>query len=323
MTEKIKWGIIGCGQVTELKSGPAFNKVDNSELVAVMRRSADKAQDYAKRHDVKRWYTDADELIADAEVNAVYVATPPSTHAEYAIAAMQAGKAVYVEKPMAMNAAECEAMLKVSEETGMPLFVAYYRRSLPGFLKLKSLIESGAIGTPLFVNIRLCRPANANEIDGTSWRIQPETSGGGVFHDLASHQLDYLDFLFGPIVECHGKSTNRAGLYAADDTIVASFVHENGVVGSGAWSFASSKDSRSDVLEVVGTEGRLVLASFGHTPIELYVGGNKEIIEYEVPENIQYFLIKQIVEQLHGGEACFSTGDSALRTSHVMDQIIG
>ena len=139
--DQVKWGIIGCGDVTELKSGQAFNKVPNSSLVAVMRRDAEKAADYARRHQVPTWYDDAEALINDPNVNAIYVATPPDSHADYAIRAMRAGKPVYVEKPMALNSAECEAMNQVSRETGVPLFVAFYRRALPYFLKVKELID--------------------------------------------------------------------------------------------------------------------------------------------------------------------------------------
>src|ERR1700730_9641033 len=96
----ISWGIIGCGNVTEVKSGPAFNKVNHSRLVAVMRRDAAKAADYAKRHQVPAWYSDAESMINDPAVNAVYIATPPKFHEEYVIAALQKGKLVYVEKPV-------------------------------------------------------------------------------------------------------------------------------------------------------------------------------------------------------------------------------
>lgn len=318
---QIKWGIIGCGDVTEKKSGPAFNKVEGSQLVAVMRRDAEKAEDYAKRHKVPRWYTDAQELINDEEVNAIYIATPPSSHAQYAIAAMQAGKPVYVEKPMASTYAECAEMLEVSQATGVPIYVAYYRRTLPGFLKVKSLIESGAIGNPLFVNIRLCRPANEEEKANAAWRTQPEISGGGIFHDLASHQLDYLDFLFGPIVEVNGSAVNRGGYYAADDTVVAAFKHQNGVVGSGAWSFVTNLDGRKDSMEIIGTDGRLEFSSFGHTPIHLFKDGKEELIDYEVPENIQLYLIEQVVKELQGAGECVSTGLSAASTSLVLELI--
>ncbi len=321
--KEVKWGIIGCGDVTEKKSGPAFGKVPYSKLVAVMRRDVDKAASYAQRHNVERWYGDASALLNDTEVNAVYIATPPSSHAAYAIAAMRAGKAVYVEKPMARTYAECLAMIAASEETGMPLFVAYYRRTLPGFLKVKELIDNGVIGDPLVVNIRLCRPATQSEQANQSWRVDPTISGGGIFHDLASHQLDYLDFLFGPIVEASGSVMNNGGFYAAEDTVVASFKHESGVLGSGIWSFVTNDDGQKDSVEIIGRKGRLVFSSFGHTPLHLFKDGKEELIEYEVPESVQYHLISQVVDELRGYGKCVSTGYSAARTSLIMDQIIG
>ena len=117
----VRWGIIGCGNVTEVKSGPAFQKAERSNLVAVMRRDGAKARDYAQRHGVPRWYDDAQALINDAEVDAVYVATPPSTHKLYALMAIAAGKPVYVEKPMAMDAAECEAIIAAGRAADVPV----------------------------------------------------------------------------------------------------------------------------------------------------------------------------------------------------------
>src|SRR5690606_33332257 len=138
---------------------------------------------------------DADALIHDPEVDAVYVATPPSTHARFAIQAMQAGKPAYVEKPMALDAGECEAMLEASRATGMPLFVAYYRRALPRFLKVRELLAAGAIGTPRQVRVALHRPLDPRYTDGAAlpWRVRPEVAGGGLFVDLGSHALDLLD----------------------------------------------------------------------------------------------------------------------------------
>ena len=128
---RIRWGIIGCGDVTEVKSGPAFAKADGSALVAVMRRTAELAEDYARRHGVPRWYADAEALVRDPEVDAVYVATPPSSHREYVLLAARHDKPVYVEKPMAMNHRECLDMVAACRDAGVPLFVAYYRRALP------------------------------------------------------------------------------------------------------------------------------------------------------------------------------------------------
>ena len=186
----IQWGFIGCGAVTEKKSGPAFNKVQGSKVVAVMRRDIEKAKDYAIRHDVKKYYSDADELINDPEVNAIYIATPPGSHFKYAEAAMRAGKPVYIEKPMASSYNECIEINKVSEETGIPCFVAYYRRTLPYFLKVKQLIDEGALGEISTVQISFAIPPYATDYDRENlpWRVKKEIAGAGYFYDLASHQ---------------------------------------------------------------------------------------------------------------------------------------
>ena len=138
--KKINWGIIGCGDVTELKSGPAFNKAKNSSLAAVMRRDAVKAKDYAQRHQVPTWYTDAALLINDPAVNAIYVATPPLSHEAYTIAALQAGKPVYVEKPMALNYKAALNMVDIAAKKNQKLVVAHYRREQPFFKKINQLI---------------------------------------------------------------------------------------------------------------------------------------------------------------------------------------
>ena len=156
--KSIKWGFIGCGEVTERKSGPAFSLVPGSSVVAVMSRNQEKAKSYATRHNIPRWYTDAQELVDDPEVNAVYIATPPSSHATYAIMAMKSGKPVYVEKPLAASYPDCQRINRISEQTGVPCFVAYYRRYLPYFQRLKQMLEEGAIGKVMCAQIRFAVP---------------------------------------------------------------------------------------------------------------------------------------------------------------------
>lgn len=322
--KQVNWGIIGCGNVTELKSGPAFNKVANSNLVAVMRRNATLAKDYAKRHGVGKWFDDAVDLIYDPEINAVYIATPPDSHAKYAIMAMQAGKPVYVEKPMARNYAECKEMLKVSEQTGMPLFVAYYRRTLPAFLKVKEIIEKEILGKILTVHIKLHKAASEKDIPFIEhhWHVKPEISGGGHFIDLASHQLDFLDFLFGPVIKVNGIAANIAGYYEAEDTVTASFLFGNGVIGSGNWSFVADKSSFEDYIEITGTSGKIKFPSFTHGDMFLTTKNGTEKLSFENPENISYNLVKQVVENIQGITECVSTGISASRTNAVIDEIL-
>ena len=156
--DKVKWGFIGCGEVTEKKSGPAFSMIRNSEVVAVMSRDLEKAASYARRNNIPRWYNDAQLLIGDEDVNAIYIATPPSSHATFAIMAMKAGKPVYIEKPMAATYEDCARINRISKETGVPCFVAYYRRYLPYFQKVKEIVSRGEIGNVINVQIRFAVP---------------------------------------------------------------------------------------------------------------------------------------------------------------------
>jgi len=319
----INWGIIGCGKVTELKSGPAFSKVDDSKLMAVMGRNVKLTEDYARRHNVPRFYSVADDLIYDRDINAIYVATPPGSHAEYAIRALEAGKPVYIEKPMALNYGECKKINDTAAKLKIPVFVAYYRRTLPGFLKIKNLIENGEIGKPRFVNFQIFNYPSEDEKDGRlPWRVIPDIAGAGHFFDLASHQLDYLDFLFGPVKKVSSVAVNQAGLYRAEDFVSASFVFDGNIVGTGIWSFSVSRESNRDIFEIIGEKGIIKTSTFTYEPIVLINGNGRQEYENERPENIQLYLIEQIVKALSGKGSVVSTGISAARTSRVMDQVV-
>ena len=318
----IRWGMIGCGDVTEVKSGPAFQKAEHSALVAVMRRNGDLARDYAQRHGVARWYDDADALIHDADVDAIYVATPPSSHRQYALMAARAGKPVYVEKPMAMTFAECREMIDGCRAAGVPLFVAYYRRALARFLEIKRLIDAGAIGAVRFVSITLFQPLAPEDADPAklTWRVNPAIAGGGRFVDLASHMLDFLDYALGPIREAQGTATNQAGRYAVEDIVTGSFVFESGVQGVGTWCFSAFE--RHDQTDIVGTLGKITYATFDHGPIVLTTRAGTRETSFDAPPHIQQSLIQTVVDELIGRGRCPSTGESAARTSWVMDQML-
>ena len=322
---QLNWGIIGCGDVTEVKSGPAFTKVPHSSLVAVMRRDADKAADYARRHNVPTWYNDADALINDPTVNAIYVATPPNSHADYAIRAMRAGKPVYVEKPMALNFSECEAMNRVSRETGVPLFVAYYRRALPYFQEVRELIDAGAIGAVRLVSMRVhwLPPSADNDTAQPGWRVSPDVSGGGYFHDLAAHQFDFLEYALGPIETATGMTRNQAGLYAADDMVVANFSFASGALGVGSWCFTVPEAQRSEQTQIVGSAGTITFSFFGGNTIHLDTRGGTDVLTVSHPEHVQQPLIEQIVAELRGEGASPSTGETGARASQIMDWITG
>lgn len=316
----IRWGIIGCGAVTERKSGPAFRRADRSELVAVMRRDAALARDYAIRHNVPRWYDNADELIADPSVDAVYIATPPAFHCEYTLKCARAGKPVYVEKPMALNDAQCREMNEACSRAGIPLFVAYYRRRLPKFMKIKSLLGQGAIGEIRFVHIwHAHKPQPPTDDPILPWRFQPELSGGGLFVDLASHTLDLFDDLLGPIVDVAGGSANQSGMYPVEDIVSARFLFACGIHGTGVWSFACGGGSE-ERNEIFGSKGKLSFSTFG-PELELTTedGVCKSVVYEDDPPHVQQPLIQSIVDELNGMGVCPSTGISAARTTKVMD----
>ncbi|WP_346858064.1 Gfo/Idh/MocA family oxidoreductase [uncultured Draconibacterium sp.] len=322
--DTVNWGIIGVGNVTEVKSGPAFYKIAHSNLVAVMRRNADKAEDFAKRHNVPKWYSNASELINDPDVNAIYIATPPNSHADYAIEAMKAGKAVYVEKPMAKSYAECIKMLQVAEKTGSSLWVAYYRRTLPAFLKVKELVESGAIGKPLMVNIKLYKQATErNQLpEEMHWHVFPEISGAGHFFDLASHQLDYLDFVFGEIADVKGNAANIGGLYPAEDTVSGTWKHKSGIIGSGSWCFVVDENSEEDYIQIIGEKGEICLPCFSPGNVKVKTAEGIRELTFQNPEHISQNLVQQVVDELRGIGKCVSTGKSAARTSWVLDEMV-
>ena len=322
----VRWGIIGCGDVTEKKSGPGLQKAAGSALVAVMRRSAEKAADYAKRHGVPRWYADPQTLIDDPEVDAVYVATPPGSHREYAERVAAAGKPVYVEKPMGRDHGECVAMVEACRAArggkGVPLFVAYYRRALPKFVRIQRLIDEGRIGTVRFVQMTLFQRPNPLEADRATlpWRVIPEIAGGGRFLDLASHALDVLDFLLGPIAEAAGRADNQAGLYDAEDVVAGTWAHQSGVVGTGVWCFTAH--DRVDRCEIVGSKGTLTFDILDGGPTHLWTAGGREQFDDPSPEHIQQPLIQTVVDALRGKGECPSTGESAARTNWVMDRLL-
>jgi predicted dehydrogenase len=312
----VRWGIIGCGAVAEMVSGPAFQKAERSALVAVMRRDGARAEDFARRHGVPRWYSEAEALINDPEVDAVYVATPPGTHAAYALQVAAAGKPAYVEKPMARNTVECDQMVDAFARAGLPLFVAYYRRRMPRFLKIEELIKTGVIGRVTGLDYRM---ATATHRGPPGWYVDAAVAGAGHFLSTGSHVLDLLDYLFGPLADVAGNAANRAGAYMTEDTVALSF-RAGGIPGAMLFNYAS--EINDDTMRVTGTAGQLSFSMFGQEPLRLETAQGVQFLDYLYPPHAQQPIIQSIVDDLLGKEACPSTGESAQRTSALMDQVL-
>lgn len=321
----IKWGFIGCGQVTEKKSGPAFALVEGSEIRAVMSRTPSRARSYAERHDIPAYYSDAQELIDDPEVNAVYIATPPSSHATYTIMALKAGKPVYVEKPLAESYDECMRISRMVKQTGVPCFCAYYRRELPYFQKVKELVESGTIGKVNNVIIRFAVPPRDLDYnsDNLPWRVQKDIAGGGYFYDLAPHQFDLLQEIFGPITRAQGYTANRGGLYQAEDTVSACFQFVGGVSGSGSWCFVAHESAKTDRIEIIGDKGQICFSVFTYDPIAVHDSNGRREIVVPNPKYMQMPMIEKVVRHLQGLGTCTCDHTSAASVNWVMDKVLG
>lgn len=316
----INWGIIGCGDVTEKKSGPAFKKVADSTLIAVMRRDAAKAADYASRHQVSKWYDDADKMMGEADINAIYIATPPSSHLDYALSALQKGFNVYVEKPVTRNAAEARAMAEAVKQSSSKLTVAHYRRAVPMFLAVKDLLDKQKIGEVRTVQIRMWQSSKPKLIADTktNWRVLPEFSGGGYFHDLAPHQLDLMLFYFGEPEKYHGFSLNQSASSPADDHVCGEIVFKNNVVVNGSWCFNVAESLTTDTCEIIGTKGKITFPFFGNY-ISWKTDTEDETITFQHPQHIQQPMIEKIVSYFknEGPNPC--SIDEAVTLMDIMD----
>lgn len=318
----VHWGMIGCGDVAEIKSGPGFYKSKNSTLKAVTSRSIKRARDYARRHNVPIIYEKVDDLINSPDIDAVYIATPPAIHKEYAIKCARAGKPVYIEKPMAETYKDCLEIIEECKKTNTPAFVAYYRRAMERFKKVKEIVNSKIIGNIRFINVALYqKPAKEDYYrENLPWRLIPEIAGGGKFLDMGVHTIDILDFVFGPFSEVVGKASNQAGLYEVEDIVTANWKFKNGIHGTGIWCFTSFENY--DRVEIIGDKGKIYFEFFSENPICVKNKDGIAKYQYKNPEHVQQPFIQSIVDELTGSEKCPGNLESAARASKVADEIL-
>lgn len=325
--EQVNWGIIGVGSVCEVKSAPALYKTVNSKVISVMRRDAKKAEDYAKRHHIDSWTTNADEVIQNPDINAIYIATPPKYHKAYALKVAEAGKACYIEKPMAITHAECLEIEQAFQNKNLPLYIAYYRTCLPNFLKVKELITNNTIGQVLNIQLTLTKPLDTVDKDyhNRNWRVNPEMAGDGYLYDVGSHQLNILEFLIGEIDTVQGMAINQSGIYKANDAVTANILFKNKAVASCFWAFNQGIDTRQDELVINGSKGQIKMACFNDSPITLTSHeGTVKTYEIDYPKHVQQPLIASIVHDLiHNTNSTYSTGITGAKTNYWLEQISG
>jgi 1,5-anhydro-D-fructose reductase (1,5-anhydro-D-mannitol-forming) len=329
---EVRWGIIGCGDVCAVKSGPAFGKVEGSRLQAVCRRTRSKALEYAQEHNVPAYYSSAEELLQDDVVNAIYIATQPDSHVELALEAAATGRPTLLEKPMARSATEASVIAAAFERKGVPLFVAYYRRSLPRYIRAKELLSR--IGPVRSVSVELRQPEK-----NAGWRTVRNAAGGGLFVDVGSHVVDILDWMLGPVVvlATHFGSKHVSSwmdsppqdYLGVEDHVFFAFslpLVPSAEVNLACFDFAHTLEP-VDRISVCGWNGMVLsfpaLSLARSDPaIRIHDSAGHCILEDVVdnPAHVHQPLIASIVRELSGhGEDCPSTARSGLRAALVVD----
>lgn len=316
----IRWGMIGCGDVTERKSAPAYQQVDGFALQGVFSRTRAKAEDYAARHGVPHIFDSAAALIHASDIDAVYIATPPDSHEAYALEVARAGKPCCIEKPMAPDHPASVRIRDAFADRGLPLFIAYYRRSLPRFQQVKAWLDDGAIGAVRHVHWTLTKPASAADLSDANWRVDAAVAPGGYFDDLASHGLDLFCWLFGEVEDVAGFAVNQQGRYSAADAVTGCWLHKGGITGSGSWNFGAAE--RQDRVEITGNTGRIIFSIFDDEPFRLVRGDENVDTSVAHPPTIQYCHVEAMRDHLAGRGDHPSTGESGAHTAWVMDRIL-
>ncbi|WP_070000351.1 Gfo/Idh/MocA family protein [Cellulosilyticum sp. I15G10I2] len=320
--KNVNWGMIGCGQVTEVKSGPGLYKSNHSRLVGVYDAKYEQAVGYAKRHGVKKAYHTVEELLSESDIDIVYIATPPIFHKQYAIACLKAGKIPYVEKPVAMTYEECLEIKSLSEELNIPVYVAFYRRGMEKFIKIKELLDHKEIGNVRYVYVTQIMKVEESELDKSNlpWRVKPNISGGGKFLDMGVHVLDCLTFYFGQIETMTGLVENKGGYYEADDTVMATFKFENGIVGSGTWCYVA--DQEINEVQIVGDRGRIVYDGLSAKSFKLVKDGREKVYTFEEPEHVAMPYQQAVVNELIGKEKSFANFEEAINVVRMTDMLL-
>ena len=318
----IRWGMIGCGSVAEVKSGPGFYKAQNSSLLAVTSRRPEQAADFARRHGIARVWATTEQLLADPEIDAIYIATPPASHKPLALQAARAGKHVYVEKPMALRFAECQEIVDVCQQQGVRLFVAFYRRAMPRFLKVREWLQAGRIGAVRCVRLVQHQSPAPEDLSRATlpWRLRPEVAGGGKFLDMGVHALDMFDFWFGRIERVSGIACNLGGYYDVEDSVVAHWQHASGVLGSASWCYVTH--GAEDRVEISGSRGKIELEFFSDRPLRLTSDAGVEEVDIPNPPHVQQPFIQSIVDDLNGLAACPGDLVSAMRATWAADELL-
>jgi len=316
---KVGWGLIGCGDIARKRVAPALKDLENCELVAVSRADASRAEEFAREFGARRWHADWRRLVEDAEVEAVYVATPIHLHAEQAIAAMEAGKHVLCEKPMALTVAECERMNAAARANDVRLGVAYYRRFYPVVERVKALLTSGEIGRPVVAQLNAFERFEPGPEHPRRWLVEKGRSGGGPMFDFGCHRVEVLLNLFGRAVEVKGLTSNVVFEREVEDTACALLKFEGGA--QAVLSVTHAAREPQDTLEIFGSEGSVRVGVLNEGRLRIRTAGGEREEVHAPHANLHQPLIEDFARAVVEGGRPRVDGAAGQAVSEVLELI--
>jgi len=322
MAENLRWGIIGAGDIVRRRVAPAINDLPNCELTAIARANADKAEEFARQFGAKRWYADWRELVKDEEVDAVYVATPVYLHAPQTIAAAEAGKQVLCEKPMAMNADECDEMIAACEANGVKLGIAYYRRFYPVLARVRELLTLGEIGRPVVAQINSFEYVDISPGDSRHWFLEKAKNGGGPMMDFGCHRLEVLTNLFGSVRRMSSLTANVQWKdREVEDTAVATIEFESGPVATVTVTHGAFEPQ--DTLDIFGTAGSIHIPVLNRGVVRIVTKGGERSESHPNGANTDEPLIADFTNAALNDKKPSVGGDAGREIARLMDEIYG
>ncbi len=266
-SQKVRCAVIGAGGFAEACHVPGLQTHPRAEVVVLCGRNEERRRAMAARLGVPETAADYREVVACPDIDAVTISTPNVSHGEIAIAALEAGKHVFCEKPLAMNAAEAEAMTRAARKSGQIHHVAFTFRYTHGVARLRQMLREGAIGQPFFVRMVGEGWGDLRPEAKVAWRHQASLAGAGMLADMGSHYFDLVNWVTGPVTEVCGMlhtvsrtPRDREGRLISvdsDDLACVWFRTENGVRGEFRSSRVTPAHADSGFLEVIGDRGAL------------------------------------------------------------------
>lgn len=313
----VRWGIIGCGDIARKRVAHAIQIDTGSELLAACRRNEAELNKFCDAFRVPRAYTSAEQVLADEELDAVYIATPVKDHRSQTIAAAQAGKHVLCEKPMALHAGECDEMIAACRENNVQLGVAYYRRFYPSVLRMKELLAAGEIGTPLSVGVVCSTPFGMTPDDDGYWRVIPESGGGGSLMDIGSHRINLLLDMFGEVAGLKSLCGTVAADYESENLATVLFEFQSGMHGALSCVFGTPVDP--DEFSILGTAGRLHIAPLNGKDLIVETAAGRRVEELPPHENLHAPLVADFTAAIADDRPPLVTGEEGRAVTAVMD----